>query len=114
MHITQRTVQVGLVLRLDMRHTTAVVAHADRSLQRRQHHFAFTLGQLALHIPGAGTDADGSDGEGKQGKPAFHPNSLMACLPDSCAAAIGYVGVSVKAAVAAMDNSNPQPGCGWH
>ncbi|MCY1453573.1 hypothetical protein D9M71_705780 [compost metagenome] len=76
MHVAQRAVQVGFVLRLDMRHTTGVIAHADRSLQRRQQHFAFPLGQFALHIPGASTDAHGDDGEGKQGQPALHLDSF--------------------------------------
>ncbi|MCY1419254.1 hypothetical protein D9M71_348380 [compost metagenome] len=75
MHIAQRAIQVGLVAGLQVRYATGVITHADRCLQAGQGDFAFTLRQLALHIPVTAAGCRGND-HSEKGQAALHQDSL--------------------------------------
>ncbi|MNZ48553.1 hypothetical protein D3C78_663010 [compost metagenome] len=75
MHIAQSTVQVDLVVGLDVRHTSGVITHTDRSLQAGQCYLALALRQLTLHIPVTATSGRGND-HSEEGQAALHQDSL--------------------------------------
>ncbi|MNP45689.1 hypothetical protein D3C76_1396320 [compost metagenome] len=75
MHIAQGAIQISLVLRLDMRHATGVIAHADRRLQAAQGDLAFALRQLVVHVPVTAAGGRGND-HGEEGQAALHRDSL--------------------------------------
>ena len=78
-HVAEGAVEVGLVLRIQVRNPALVVAHVDRRLQVGQGERAVAERLLGMEVPGAA--GSGGDRHGDHGQGAFHRSFLLVVVP---------------------------------
>lgn len=79
-HVAEGAVEVGLVLRIQVRNPALVVAHVDRRLQVGQGERAVAERLLGMEVPGA-AGSRGGDRHGDHGQGAFHRSFLLVVVP---------------------------------